>query len=211
MNNLSSKLRIALEDVADGKAHIETEHVLYARLTDPAFLANAKSMEHHEQWELKFPKTDKNAGSGRVRIRKTVREGFPPEYTMTSKTKDPQSGGSIEVTLPVSEAVFQQFRIMSENGMRKDRYHFPVGENGTDDRVYEVDMYLKHDSQPGAKQYYDWCKIDLEVDDMNAAMPPLPEGFTDIISAPYGKRTEEEEARVTSLYHNEFTAKNPFI
>ena len=209
MKSLSAKLRIALEDVADGKAHIETEHVLYARCTDFAFLGNAKSMEHHEQWELKFPKTDKNGGSGRIRIRKVVREGFPPEYTQTSKTKDPSSGGNVEITVPVSEALFNQFRIMSENGMRKDRYHYPV-EDGSD-RVYEVDMFLKHDSQAGAKQYYEWCKIDLEVDDMNAAMPPLPEGFADIISAPFGKRTDEEEARVTSLYHNEFTAKNPFI
>jgi hypothetical protein len=209
MYSLSSKLRVALEDVADGKAHIETEHVLYARITDFAFLANAKSMEHHEQWELKFPKTDKNAGSGRIRIRKTVREGMPPEYTQTSKTKDPKSGGNVEVTIPVSEELFNQFRIMSGNGMRKDRYHYPVDDGS--DRVYEVDMYLKHDSQPGAKQYYEWCKIDLEVDDMNAAMPPLPEGFADIISAPFGKRTDEEEARVTSLYHNEFTAKNPFL
>jgi len=207
--SLSSKLRIALEDVADGQAHIEKEHILYARLTDPAFLKNAARMEHHEQWELKMPKSEKNAGSGRIRVRKTVKEGMDPEYTQTSKTKDPKTGGQIEITIPVTEAVFNQFRIMSENGMRKDRYFYPIDDGS--DRVYEVDMFLKHGTQAGANQYYEWCKIDLEVDDMNAAMPPLPDGFADIISAPFGKRTEQEEARVSSLYHNEFTAPNPHL
>lgn len=206
---LSSVLRMALEDQADGKAHLETEHVLYARCVDFAFLKNAKSMEHQEQWEVKIPKSEQNGGSGRIRIRKTVKAGFPPEYTQTTKTLDPKTGGNIEVSIPVSEELFNQFRIMSANGMRKDRYFYPV-EDGSD-RVYEVDMFLKAGTQAGAEQYYEWCKIDLEVDDMNAAMPPLPDGFADIISAPFGKRTPEEEARVTSLYHNEFTAKNPFI
>jgi len=209
LHNLSRELRLALEDVADGKAHLEQEHVLYARCVDFAFLKNASKMEHHEQWELKYPKTEENAGSMRIRARKTVRPGLDPEYTQTSKTIDPETKGNNEVTLPITEALFQQFRIGSTNGMRKDRYFFPVDDDSG--LVYEVDMFLKHGTQAGAEQYYEWCKIDLEVNDMTTALPPLPQGFTDIISAPFGKRTDAEEARVTALYHNEFTAKNMFL
>lgn len=202
-------LRPALEEIADGKAHVEQEHVFYARVPDFSVLEKAKSWEHHEQWEIKAPKTEKNAGSARLRVRMTIKPGQAPEYVLTTKTIDPHTKGNIEVSTPVTEDVFVQFKIASENGMVKDRYFFPA--NDGSNLVYEVDMYLKDGAQPGSKDYYEWCKIDLEVPNMQTALPPIPEGFIDIISAPFGKRTEAEEARVTSLYHNEFTAKNAYL
>jgi hypothetical protein len=210
MSLISSMLRVALEgEHSDGVARVELEHTLYARITDFSFLDRAKSHEHQEQWEVEIPKTDTNAGSGRTRVRKTIEEGQAPAYVLTTKTKDPRSGGSIEVPLACTDAAFTQYKIMSPKGMLKDRYFFPT-EDGSG-LVWEVDMFYKPGGQPGSKDYYDWVKIDLEVTDINAPLPPLPEGFTDIISAPYGKRSEEDEARVTSLYHNEFTVKNQYL
>lgn len=210
MNNLSHKLRLALEEEnADGKAHVEVEHVLYARVVDFSALDKAASYEHQEQWEIKLPKTDTNAGSFRIRIRKTVKPTGEIEYVQTTKTIDPRTKGNMEVSVPVTEDVFTQFKIGSDAGMMKDRYFFPV--NDGSGLVYEVDMFFKPGAQPGSKEYHDWCKIDLEVPSLEMAMPPIPEGFTDIISAPFGKRTEQEEARVTSLYHNEFRTKNVYL
>lgn len=205
---LSQMLRVSLEEEATGKAHIELEHVLYARITDMSFLDKAKGFEHQEQWQIEIPKTDDNANTGRIRVRKTIPEGQAAEYVLTSKTKDPRTGGSIEVSTPCTEDVFTQFKILSGDGMLKDRFFYPVeDESGL---VYEVDMFYKPGAQPGSREYFDWCKIDLEVPNMETPMPPVPEGFTDIISAPFGKRTPEEEARVTSLYHNEFRTKNQY-
>lgn len=199
-------LRAALEDISDGQAHREIEHTFYGRLANPEMLKNAKSMEHQEQWELSIEKTDKNATKGKFRVRKTVKEGSDPEYVLTCKT--PGKEGNIEVGIPVSEQMFEQFKMLAEGGMRKDRYFFPV--EGSD-LVWEVDMFLKDGSQPGEGQYHEWCKIDLEVPSVDMALPPLPEGLADMITAPYGKRSEAEELKVTSLYHNEFVTPNPYV
>jgi hypothetical protein len=84
--------------------------------------------------------------------------------------------------------------------MIKDRYFFPV--DGSD-LVWEVDMFLKPEGG-----YFDWCKIDLEVTNREDPIPPLPIEFANIITNQTGERTEEEEARVRSLYDVEFLAKN---
>jgi hypothetical protein len=206
---LASPLITALEEIADGQARSEVEHTLYARVTDFNFLNNAAGMEHQEQWEIKLPKTPGNAGSLRMRVRKVVKPGQNAEFFLTLKTVDPRNQGNLESTLPCTDAMFTQFKIGSEKGMIKDRYFFPV--NDGSGKVYEVDMFFKDGAQPGSKDYYDWCKIDLEVQSLDEPLPPLPQGFTDIISAPFGKRSEADEARVTSLYHNEFTAKNQYL
>jgi group I intron endonuclease len=68
---------------------------------------------------------------------------------------------------------------------------------------------IKRRLNSSKEEYSDWRRqIDLEVKDRAAPLPPLPIELTDVIAAPYGKRSEAEEAKVTSLYHNEFIAKN---
>lgn len=205
---LSRIVRIALEEQSDGVAVKEVEHVLYARLASLDVLKAAKSMEHQEQWEVKIPKTDLNASPGQTRIRKTVKDGTNPDFVLTVKTPGGDKEGRIEVSIPATEAMFTQFKLLSEKGMIKDRYFYPV--DGSD-LVWEVDMFYKRGSQPGSGDYELWCKIDLEVVDLSAPLPPLPEGFLDVISAPYGKRTDAEEARVTALYQNEFTTANVYL
>lgn len=202
-----SLLRVALEEISDGKAHREIEHTFFARLANPELLKEAKDMEHQEQWEIRIEKTDKNAATGKFRVRKTVKNGADPEYVLTCKTAGKEEG-SIEVGVPITEPMFNQFRMMAEGGMVKDRYFFPV--EGSD-LVWEVDMFLRRGSQPGSGEYEEWCKIDLEVPSLDMALPPLPQGFSEVITNPYGKRTEAEDAKVVALFHNEFFTPNPYL
>lgn len=205
---LSRIVRVALEEQSNGVAVKEVEHVIYAQLASMDVLKNASGMEHQEQWEVKIPKTDLNASPGQTRIRKTVKDNASPDFVLTVKTPSGDKEGRLEVSIPATEAMFTQFKLLSEKGMIKDRYFFPI--EGTD-LVWEVDMFYKKGAQPGSGEYEPWCKIDLEVPDLEAPLPPLPEGFLDPISAPYGKRTEAEEARVSALYQNEFMSANVYL
>jgi hypothetical protein len=191
----------ALEEVADGKAFKEVEHTFYARLADMDELLKASHKEYQEQWEIKVGKTAENAAKGSIRIRKTVKDGASEaEYVLTSKVQLNGAGDKIEVPVPTTVAMFESFKYLSDKGMIKDRYFFPV--DGSD-LVWEVDMF--HKPEGG---YYDWCKIDLEVKNRQDAVPPLPIEFRDIITNGNGQRTPEEEARVTALYSQEFLTKN---
>jgi hypothetical protein len=196
---------LALEEVADGVAFREIEHVLYARVPNFEELKKAASSEHQEQWEIKIPKTAENSSAGSMRIRRTVKNSDQVEYVLTTKTVMGSEGDKLEVPIPTTLDNFQQFKRFSNRGMVKDRYFFPV--EGTD-LVWEVDMFYRPGATIGSGDYHEWCKIDLEVKDRAAPLPPLPIELTDVIAAPYGKRSEAEEAKVTSLYHNEFITKN---
>ena len=199
---------VALEEKSDGIAFKEIEYTYYARLSDLSDLKKAKSQEHQEQWELKFPKTDQNGGSGTIRIRKTIETGKEAEYVLTTKTAINKQGDKLEVPIPATVAMFEQFKILSERGMVKDRYLFPI--EGTD-LVWEVDMFLKPKGKIGFGPYYDWVKIDLEVPDRKTKIPEFPLATEELITAPYGKRTDAEEKLVTGLYDNEFIQKNATV
>lgn len=196
---------IGLEEAKDGKAVREKEHVVYGRLPDMNDLKKASGMEHQEQWQIKVDKTEKNAAKGRIRVRKTVTKDGAVEYVNTTKVEvgETASGDNIEVPIPTTEGNFLQFRFLAEEGMIKDRYFFPVPDS---DLVWEVDVFKKPNGE-----YYDWVKLDLEVDDLSAPIPPLPLPLEDVIAAKYGDRTEAEEARVSALYANEFISKNPHL
>ncbi len=196
---------VALEEAKDGKAVREKEHVVYGRLPDFNDLKKAESMEHQEQWQIRVAKTDANAAKGRIRVRKTVTKDGSVEYVNTTKVEvgEAGSGDNIEVPIPTTEGNFLQFRFLAEEGMIKDRYFFPVPDS---DLVWEVDVFKKPNGE-----YYDWVKLDLEVDDLSAPLPALPLSLENVITAKFGDRTDAEEARVTALYANEFTAKNPHL
>lgn len=198
--------RPALEEVADGKAIREIEHTIYARIVDFGQLQKAASMEKHEQWEIKVPKTDLNAGRGGIRVRKTEIEGGEPVYVLTTKITANESGDKIELPIPTNEDNFHQIKFLSERGMIKHRYHFPIV--GTE-LVWEVDMFPKQDGEG----YHEWCKIDLEVQDRDAPIPELPLNFEEVIMPKgYGREDEEaSEAKVTALYDQCFLARNPFL
>lgn len=189
-----------MEEVADGKAFIEKEFTFYARLPNQDELLKASSKEHQEQWELKVDKSEENASKGSLRVRKTVEDGKEPYYVLTTKIPVPGTDDKIEVPVPTTIEQFEAFRYMSDRGMLKDRFFFPV--DGSD-LVWEVDMFIRPEGG-----YFEWCKIDLEVGDRGEQIPPFPIEFADIIMNQNGKRTPEEEQRVGALYQVEFLTKN---
>ena len=204
-----SLLRMALEEISNGVAFKEIEHTFYGRISDMKDLELAASSEHQEQWQLRIPKTAENAGSGGIRVRKTIPSGGSEvQYVLTTKLKSGDEGDQIEVPIPTTEDNFEQFKKLSTDGMIKDRYFFPVPDS---ELVWEIDMFFLPGRGAGSKEYYDFCKIDLEVKDRSAPIPELPIHFTELITAKFGDRTDAEEARVNALYHNEFVAKNQFI
>lgn len=204
---LRHALGLALEENSDGKAVTEIEYTFYAKWPNKLELQKASKFEHQEQWELKVPKTELNGGSGQIRVRKTIQEGGSPEFVLTFKTLLNAQGDRQEVSVPTTEPMFDQLRLLSDRGMRKDRYFFPVPQS---DLVYEVDMYLLPDSKVGEGRYYEWCKIDLEVKSHTEQVPPFPFEVGEIITAQNGKRTTEEEALVRKLYDEVFLLKNQF-
>ncbi len=192
----------SLEERTDGVAEKEIEYVFYARIVDFEQLKGAQRIEDQEQWELKIPRTDENVVGGRIRIRKVVKhDPAQPEYHLTTKTET-RDGHSIEVTVPTTQDNFRQFQALSDRGMLKVRHVFEI--EGSDS-VWEVDVFKK----PGGG-FWEWCKIDLEVDAAINQVPPFPIELANIITAQEGNRTEEEENKIKSLYDFEFVTKNVF-
>lgn len=196
---------LATEEVADGKVFKEIEHTIYARIVNPVELEKAASKEHQEQWEIRVAKTDKNAGDGSIRVRKTVIPGGDPVFVRTSKIRQNADGDKLELPMPSNEDEFNMVRFLAEQGLIKDRYFFPI--EGTK-MVWEVDMFPKIGGG-----YHEWVKIDLEVEDREAAIPPFPIELTDVIMPKgFGRQDEEQsEALVRKIYDDCFIAKNQFL
>ena len=201
---MSRLLKLALE-AADGKVVKEAEHTIYGRLVDHSQLKKASSMEHHEQWEVRIEKTEEIAGSGSMRVRKIQVGDSEPTYEFTTKVKTKEDNLKLECSVLTTADNFMQFQFLSGKGMIKDRFHFPI--IGTE-LVWEVDMYLKEDGT-----YHDWCKIDLETDDLNAPLPELPIEFSDVILPEgMGEDTpEERNKKLDILYEKVFLSKNVFL
>lgn len=196
-----SLFRIALEEIANGKAFKEIEYEFYGRLTNIDDLkAKASSMVSQEQWEINVPKKDNNAGSGRIRIRKNTENG-KVEYIQTTKSLLVKDNARIEVGIPTTEDNFKQFTILADTGMIKDRYCVKVGEF-----VFEYDLFKKPDGS-----YYEWVKVDLEVSSKEIAIPELPIQLEDLITNQKYSRTEEEIKIIDNLYKTMFLSKNKYL
>jgi hypothetical protein len=98
---MSQLLKAALEEASDGKANKEIEKVFYGKLNDLSALNALKgtTIEHHEQWEIDVQRSEHNAGSGKIRIRKTTFADDRVEYVITTKVKmakmKPEDHGNI--------------------------------------------------------------------------------------------------------------------
>lgn len=195
----------ALEERADGQADKEIEYTIYAKLSNPALLEAAKSMEIQEQWEIKIAKTGENAGKGSIRVRKTCVEGGDPVFVRTTKIPYNDQNDKIEIPLPSNKDEFTAFKFFAPAGMLKHRYHFPI--LGTE-LVWEVDAYPKGDGT-----YHEWVKIDLEVKERLDQLPELPIKLDEVI-LPKELYTGDQEAReklVTEIYEKCFIRKNEFV
>lgn len=205
----ASHLAIAMEeDVQDGKKFAEHEHEFYVEIDDFEQLKSAQSVDLQEQWNLKIDKTAGNAAKGSLRIRQIYKgdvnagPGQKPsgdaQYVLNTKVNQ-GIGKRTEVPVPTTEDAFDLFAMLSDSGMIKHRYHFPVGE-----LVFEVDMFLNPEGG-----YYPAAKIDLEVKNLSGEIPELPIKVTSCIK---GDTTDAAEKKKISEYFDKyFITKNKYL
>lgn len=203
-------------EVTDGTRQHEIEYVFYGLLSNPAILDAATEVEDQEQWEIKIPKTDGNATSGRQRIRKIMKVtgssiATTPTYELTTKIKleqvDPSGQNSpnveTEISLEASPALFEVYERLAECGMHKRRYTVPIPNTNLHwqiDRFYQADGTLSQ-----------WCKIDIEVTTRSQKIPQEIPGFDHLIVNQKGFQTQEEQAQIQELYNTIFLMKNKFV
>lgn len=219
---VTKTMRLAQEAAANNvTSGREDELVVYAKVNDFEGLKKAKSKESHEQWQV-------NAPFGKIRVRKTSKDGLEASYSMAIKTRDNTSGipGGTETEMDIDATVFEAFKIISEKGMIKDRYCFASSRTTLKDDsgkhnlqaaelVYEVDMFPN-----GQGGYHEICKIDVELNELlekaKASNPELKEANITINisdlpfqpSNPILGTTEnpEEKAMITKFYDSYFLA-----
>lgn len=200
ITNIAPNQTLSIEDIADGKTHVEREHVFYGYLKDFTQLSKAASKEKQEQWEIKLPKTENNIGSGGVRVRRTEIDGNV-EYTLTAKVRTEDEDAKLEATCQASEDLFNLFAMLAQSGMRKVRYNFPTKNTAGDDIVFEVDVFILDSGE-----FSPWCKIDVEVPDENTQIPVFPLQFDKLIKQG-SENTDSERSLIRGLYDEIFLTK----
>ena len=192
-----------LEDVVSDTI-IEKEHVIVARLLNFAQLKKANKAVVIEQYMVKVDKTDKNAGSGSIRIRKVTDRKGNITYEMT--TKNNVKDGRIETTTVANEMMFKQMQALAEGGMLKHRYSFNI--KGTD-FVWEVDVV-----PDGSGGYKQWCLCECEVADLDTQKPELPiETEEAYLSPSLNDKADEETfmAKKREVLERFFILENPLL
>lgn len=199
----------------------EDEIVVYAKIGDFEGLKQAQSKESHEQWQVSAP-------FGKIRVRKTTKEGLESTYSMAIKTRDSQTGvnGGSETEMDIDQTTFDSFKTISQKGMIKDRYVFPTSkitlrsDSGkknvqVPDLKFEVDVY-----PDGKGGYHEWCKIDLEINSLMQAVKEidasvdtakLKVSVTDLPFKPAdaiesGTDNQEQKDLISQLYDKYFLA-----
>lgn len=203
-NAFAGTLAVEAEAV-DGKASKEIEYMFFAKVTSPETLLKALCVEIQEQWGLWVDKTEKNAGCGSNRVRKTITKQIvngefdnvnsATSYVMTTKLKR-NDGSSLEIPLQSSEDGLKAFRLLADSGMIKHRYRFPIP--GTE-LTWEVDMFIEPGESINSTKYVGWAKIDLEVPSKDHPIPALPEGFTDMFDSKIENPTPEQQEIIDKM------------
>lgn len=196
-------IETGLEDVVSDTI-IEKEHVIVARLLNFAQLKKANKAVVIEQYMVKVDKTDKNAGSGSIRIRKVTDRKGNVHYEMT--TKNNVRDGRIETTTVANEMMFKQMQALAEGGMLKHRYSFNI--KGTD-FVWEVDVV-----PDGSGGYKQWCLCECEVADLDTQKPELPiETEEAYLSPSLNDKADEETfmAKKREVLERFFIQENPLL
>ena len=153
---------------------------------------------------VKVDKTDKNAGSGSIRIRKVTDRKGNVHYEMT--TKNNVRDGRIETTTVANEMMFKQMQALADGGMLKHRYSFNI--KGTD-FVWEVDVV-----PDGSGGYKQWCLCECEVSDLATQKPELPiETEEAYLSPSLNDKADEETfmAKKREVLERFFIQDNPLL
>ena len=189
---------------ADSTQGVEREKVFYCRIANTAQLENADHIEDQEQWELRPKETD----TGCIRVRKTTPvwksgESSEPTYVMTTKIYTGENGAVVETEQDVSPDIFEAFKKIAPSGLVKRRFSFNIP--GTTYK-WEVDVFFDEHGD-----YAQWCKVDLEMDNLNETTPPFPIEFAEVISGNREIQSDEEKARIRGLFQTLFLTQNPAV
>ena len=190
------------EDIS-GRTNAEIERVVYARVKNFDFLDRASGASRQEQWSVKVAKTDENAGSGSIRVRKVtnLREpGAAVMYVLTSKLDVGKRGNSAETSESSTIDQFNVFKYLANKGMLKDRYVFDIPGS---ELKWEVDCFPK-----AGEMYHDWVKLDLENWPRSMALPQLPMEFFEMMEGTKGEIAPESEEKISKMYQEIFLLPN---
>lgn len=199
-----NRIVAALESNTTGKAIDELEYVYYGKLTDlEALKQMASGTEHQKQFSIM-------KANGSIRVRAVNNE----EFELTSKVWTPGVNGKKEATNPTSRDQFEHFEAIADSGMEKTRYEVIIPntegewkptENNPSPKYngslfWEYDVFVGKDGKPA-----EWIKVDLEVPAFVRRALPIPPLLTDVLTAQFGERTEEQEQFIKALYRDHFT------
>ena len=210
----------------------ETELTVYARIDDPQSLNEADAIEDHIQLESTL------TTGGRMRVRKITSVKGGPEATgdrfeITIKEKLPKDAGvgsSLETTQDSDRNFYEAFSQIASRGIVKRRYTF-LGRapkvTGLDQQIvlpavkFEVDQFVIPTNKPEEKQYSQWVKIDIEIDDIlkvlkeqgidtaqvkqKFSLAAMPFTAEDMFSPE--SMNEEQKAQLDKLWDTEFAMK----
>lgn len=193
---------------ADSSQSVEREKVFYCRIDDFTQLENADRVENQEQWELRPKETD----TGCIRVRKTSLVTVGTEHSpanvnetfiMTTKIYTGENGAVVETEQEVSPDIFEAFKRIAPSGLIKRRFTFNIPNSAY---KWEVDVFFDEHGD-----YAEWCKVDLEMDNLNEPTPPFPIQFSEVISGNREIQSEEEKARIRTLFQTLFITQNPAV
>lgn len=195
-------LKTALEaeaypESSEAKTLKEHEYTWYGKLRARSLLDKAKTICEQEQWSLFTPETVDGPFHGSVRVRHSkytrgsAENGAKDFYMMTVKVFEKGKPGCRETEFEINKTVFDQFKLLCADGMRKVRYSFPLS-NGLE---LEVDVPEKET---------EWVKIDLEVEpDQVFKLKPM-ENFKDLIREDDPSLSKEEKRKIERIKEDFF-------
>lgn len=182
------RMALSMEDGTDGLKKAELEHAFYVKIDNYAVLENAAEKRRIEQ--ASFYTENKGKGSLMMRSRKInylvsdTKQGAE-NFIFCTKTPNTGTAGAasmMEVELagsPEQHALYMQYG----SAIFKDRFSFKVAGS---DQQWDVDLFLNKDGS-----YTSWARMEIEVSDLNAPLPPFPFEVQDSFSANDQERRDE--------------------
>lgn len=169
----------------DDTMNLEKEVMFIVQLADLSQLDRADSVEDQEQWGIK-----RKNGSVRVRSIDQAR------WELTTKLKTENRFVSEEITTVISQAQFDMFKALADNGMIKRRYCFNIP--GTE-AAWEFDVFFNADGS-----LFEWVKVDLELDPTMLEVPPFPVDVSRFINPAKTDLAQADREMVDKLFVEHF-------
>ncbi len=156
--SLIEQLNMLEKDTSFEASEVEFEFELYLENPDMDTIRSMSVSKHEqEQWGILVPNTDKNLTGGTIRVRRTIVDDGAVLFTQAIKSKTLE-GTDLETEIVIDGAMFEHFSKMSDNGLRKVRYHVPfVSENG-------IELMIEFDTfTTTSGEVIPWVKVDVEI------------------------------------------------